>query len=198
MECLSAAQVRPGRSEEAKVVVGEAFDSTLAAANARLDDRPLFGGFGEIDPVSLDNGVWSYRGDSGRITKRALAAGTIAINLPGDALFGFAAGVNVLHILDGLLRELEIGPDVGVLAGDLEASLGRLRDGLAEFDSIRSRLSSALVQAMVQQNKLRRYLGEAGESIECSDRGLLQAATYQVAVDLFSRALQPSLVDFLR
>ena len=197
-ECLSAVQVRPGRSEKARVVVGEAFDSILAAANARLDDRPLFGGFGEVDPVSLENGVWSYRGDSGRITKRALATGTIAINLPGDALFGFAAGDNVLHILDGLLRELEIGPDVGVLAGDLEASLRRLRDGLAEFDSIRSRLSSALVEAMVEQNRLRRYLGQAGESVECSDQGLLHAATYQLAVDVFSRAVQPSLVDFLR
>jgi hypothetical protein len=198
VDCLSADLERPGRVEAAQVVVVEAFDSILAAANSRLGDRPLFGGFAEVDPVSLENGVWSYVGDSGRIMKRVLATGTIAINLPGDALFGFAAGDSVLHLLDGLFRDLEIGPEVSALAGDLEACVRRLQDGMAEFASVRSRLSSALVQAMVEQNRLRRYLGEAGGSVECSDRSLLQAATYQVAVDVFSRALQPSLVDFLR
>lgn len=196
--CLSADPERPGWSEAARVVVTEAFDSILTAANSRLGDRPLFGGFAEVDPVALEDGVWSYAGDSGRITKRALATGTIAINLSGDALFGFAAGDNVLHLLDGLFRELEIGPDVGVLAGDLEPSVRRLQDGMAEFASVRSRLSAALVQAMIEQNRLRRHLGEADESVELTDQSLLQAATYQVAVDVFSRALQPSLVDFLR
>ena len=198
VECLSADPGRPGWSEAAQLIVTEAFDSILTAANSRLGDRPLFGGFAEVDPVSLKDGVWSYVGDSGRITKRALATGTIAINLPGDVLFGFAAGDNVLDLLDGLFRELEIGPDVVVLAGDLEASVRRLQDGMAEFASVRSRLSSALVQAIVEQNRLRRYLDEAEESVECTDRSLFRAATYQVAVDVFSRALQPSLVDFLR
>ena len=198
VECLSADPGRPGWSEAAQLIVTEAFDSILTAANSRLGDRPLFGGFAEVDPVSLEDGVWSYMGDSGRIMKRALATGTIAINLPGDVLFGFAAGDNVLHLLDGLFRELEIGPDVVVLAGDLGASVRRMQDGMVDLAAVRSRLSSALVQAMVEQNRLRRYLDEAEESVECTDRSLFQAATYQVAVDVFSRALQPSLVDFLR
>lgn len=198
VDCLSADPGRPGWSEAAQLVVTEAFDSILTAANSRLGDRPLFGGFAEVDPVSLEDGVWSYMGDSGRIMKRALATGTIAINLPGDVLFGFAAGDNVLDLLDGLFRELEIGPDVVVLAGDLGASVRRMQDGMVDLAAVRSRLSSALVQAMVEQNRLRRYLDEAEESVECTDRSLFQAATYQVAVDVFSRALQPSLVDFLR
>lgn len=197
-ECLSVDLERSGRSEAAQLVITEAFDSILSVANSKLGDRPLFGGFAEIDPVSLEEGVWTYRGDSGRIMKRVRPTGTVAVNLPGDALFGFAAGDNVLHLLDGMFRDLEIGANVSVLAGDLEASIRRLRDGMAEFALVRSRLCSALVQAMVEQNRLRRYLGEADGSVECSGQGLLQEATYQVAVDVFSRALQPSLVDFLR
>lgn len=200
VDYLFAPRKSPGWPATARRVVTEAFEIVLEAANARLGNRPLFGGFAEADPISLEGGVWSYAGDSGRIKKRILPTGTIAVNVPGETLFGFTAGDSVFHVLDGIARDLELGQDVAVLAGDLQPAMRRLQDGMAELAAVRSRLSSAFVQTMVEQNRLRRYLNEVDGSAEVAGSGdeRMKMATYQVAVDVFSRAVQPSLVDFLR
>lgn len=182
--------------------VAEIRDDVLRAANSFRRGRPLFAGYAAGDAVARVDGGWRYVGDAGRIKRRASASDIIAVNLVGDEVFGFAAGEDVFTVLDGLLTALAIDDHDEILRSVVAIgdSIERISEGLEVLDAARRRLRAALDCNQVEQQSLRRCLSEIEvlERAEAVSELQVREVSYQATVDVLLRALQPSLIDFLR
>jgi len=177
-------------------------ESLLTTANSRHRRRPLFAGFGLRDAVALVDGNWAYLGDSGRITRRVSPADAVAINVTGDEIFGFAAGLNVFRMLDELFDALSGGGNASVrqFVSDIRSAIERLNGGLSALDNAAHRLGESLAQNLSEQRRLSRNLREIEDSCAPKIPGEFQTQplAHQASLQSLSRALQPSLMDFLR
>ena len=177
-------------------------DSLLTTANSRHCQRPLFAGFALRDAVAFVDGNWAYVGDSGRITRRVSPANAVAINVTGDEIFGFAAGVNVFRMLDCLFDALSVEGNASVRqsVSDVRSALERLDRGLSALENAADRLGESLAQNLNEQKRLSRNLREIDDSHAPEILGELQTQSivHQASLESLSKALQPSLMDFLR
>jgi flagellar hook-associated protein 3 FlgL len=86
--------------------VDEILDHLISVANAKIDNRFLFGGFknGAAPFVRTQSGV-DYVGDVGEILVQSSTVGTLQINFPGNEIFeaaGVQGGQGTFDILDDL------------------------------------------------------------------------------------------------
>lgn len=177
-------------------------DDIVAAANSSSQGRPLFAGFAAGDAVAQVGGIWTYQGDTGRVTRRASETDIIAVNVTGDQVFGFAAGQDVFTVLDDMSTALIAG-DQAAISGSITAiddSMGRVLDGLAVLGAAGNRLDAAYERSQVEQNTVRGYLSEVEDVdiAEAISELQMQEVAYQATLGALSKALQPSLIDFLR
>lgn len=177
-------------------------DDIVAAANSTSQGRPLFSGFAAGDAVAQVAGTWIYQGDTGRITRRASETDVIAVNVTGDQVFGFADGQDVFTVLDDLSAALVAGDQsaIGASIADIDASMSRVMNGLAVLGSAANRLEAAYQRSQVEQVTVRGYLSEV-EDVDVAEAITelqMQEVAYQATLSAMSKALQPSLIDFLR
>lgn len=78
--------------------------------------------------------------------------------------------------------------------------MGRVLDGLAVLGAAGNRLDAAYERSQVEQNTVRGYLSEVEDvDIAAAISELqMQEVAYQATLGALSKALQPSLIDFLR
>lgn len=95
------AQSRAAIAEE----VADLRDEILSLANTKFRNRYLFSGF-KTDTAAFDpSSGYSYQGDSGEINVMIDKDVTMAVNIPGDIIFGTGA-FSVMAALDDLYTDL--------------------------------------------------------------------------------------------
>jgi flagellar hook-associated protein 3 FlgL len=173
----------------------------ISGANARSQGRPLFSGHTGGDAVAKIAGVWTYFGDTGKITRRVAETDFVTVNVTGDEAFGFNAGADVFTILESLAADLRAGntPGIGNSLTALDGALGRITSARALLGVAGNRMESAQFRIQTQQATLTAQLSEIEDTDMASAVMELQTqeVAYQAAQAALARALQPSLAAFL-
>lgn len=196
------ATATPAERAAMRTEVTEVAESFAALANSRHDGRPLFAGFSAGDAVGKVAGVWTYLGDGGRTVRRVSETEQVEVSVGGDAVFGFAAGEDVFTTLDTIAAQLGAGDIVGLQAslGGIDRALERILDGRAALGAVAARIDQVVTRAGADEVTLRTQLSEVEDADMAQSIMELQVqeVALQAAQGALARALQPSLVAFLR
>ncbi len=188
-------------------------DGLIAVANTRYLDRPLFAG-NSVQTDAYDAASGTYKGEAaspgdptvGQV-RRSVGPGTeVAVNAIGPEIFGQDGQDDQLFTV---LTEL-----AGALRDGGPTMRARLDGGLVNLDRAVDRVVSALGSIGARYNRLETVKATAeGDLVnlanslaEVEDIDLpktivelqMQEVAYKAALGATARAIQPSLLDFLR
>lgn len=176
-------------------------DGLLSTANSSYLDQGLFSGFATADAVTNVAGTWTYTGDTGAVIRRVADGENVRVNVTGDEVFGFNDGQDVFTVLDDLEADLQAGDQAAVAGriGDIDERLDGLLAGLAQLGAAGGRIEAAQLRNEEHKGVLNTRLTEV-EDVDLTE-AVMELQTQEVALQAtlgaLSRALQPSLVDFL-
>ena len=175
----------------------------LSQANTKFLGRSVFAGNSD-DATAFtevtENGMttYSFTETSGSVERRISATSTVRVDADGGAIFG-TGDTSVFALLDTIAAELRSDTNVG-------ARLEGLDERMAIMTGQHSEIGARQVQMERAQSTLLEKTGtlDAQRSgIEDADLGQviidlkLQEVTYQAALAVTARVLQPTLMDFL-
>jgi flagellar hook-associated protein 3 FlgL len=173
--------------------------SLLAVANTKYLQQPIFAGTTGVTDAYDANGT--YQGNAST-TSRTIAPGVkVTVNVPGEEAFG-PAGDDVFKLLGDIANDLRTNPAnlSGTDLTKLDAGYVRMQNALSAVGSRYHQIE--IMQARNQANQLdtKNQLSEVeGVDLPAATVDLqMQEVAYQAALGATSRAIQPSLVDFLR
>jgi flagellar hook-associated protein 3 FlgL len=174
-------------------------DNLTGLANTTYLNRPIFGGTTAggraFDPTSYD-----YVGDSGTVTRRVDDRTRVSVGADGSAVFGSGSS-SVFALLDQLASDVVNNPSA--LSTDLSALDGRMgtvMNALTDVGARTNQLEQARTAATDKALGLRSTLSGV-EDIDLPSVIIdmqLQESTYQAALSATAKAIQPTLMDFLR
>ena len=180
------------------VEVSKVRESLLGLANTQFNGRSIFAGTANTGQTYDDTAT--YTGISQAI-ERTIAPGVrVQINVNGDEVFG-AAGNDIFVALNQIVNAIESDPSqLDTLVADLDTRTRTVQTKLAEVgarfkrvETMKDRNSSdALTMKQNLSNVEDTDMAQAVMELQ------MQEVAYQAALAATSRAIQPSLVDFLR
>ena len=180
------------------VEVSKVRESLLGLANTQFNGRSIFAGTANTAQTYDDTAT--YTGISQAI-ERTIAPGVrVQINVNGDEVFG-AAGNDIFVALNQIVNAIESDPSqLDTLVADLDTRTRTVQTKLAEVgarfkrvETMKDRNSSdALTMKQNLSNVEDTDMAQAVMELQ------MQEVAYQAALAATSRAIQPSLVDFLR
>jgi flagellar hook-associated protein 3 FlgL len=182
------------------VEVDQLLNQMVTLGNASSGGQRLFAGLRTTaNPFSLAGPptAVTYAGDSGQMMREIDVGSTISINVPGDGVF-----LPMMNALIQVRDDLQAGNSAAT-RGDL-ATLDSAMDGLlatrADVGGRVNRLESAQTRQHQVQSRLSEQLSnvEDLDYAEAITRFSVQENVYKAALAAGSRALQPSLFDYLR
>jgi flagellar hook-associated protein 3 FlgL len=173
--------------------------SLLAVANTKYLQQPIFAGTAAT--ATAYDAAGTYLGDAGEITRTIAPGVKVTVNATGEEVFG-PAGNDVFAVLTAIADDLRNNPGnlTSSRLGELDAGYLRLQNALASVGSRYHQIE--IMQARNQANQLesQNQLSEVeGVDLPAAAVDLqLQEVAYQAALGATARALQPTLMDFLR
>jgi flagellar hook-associated protein 3 FlgL len=181
-------------------------ESILGQANQVVQGRPLFGGVTTGNRAYDDSGNYIGIGGAGGIavqplTRRVSDVETIRVDLTGPEAFGDpATGKDLFAVVNAVVSHVA---DTTALSDDLE-NLVSVIDGLlsaaADVGTRSTRMETAAAVNTDQALNLTAQL-TATEDIDLPKTIMelqMQQTGYQAALSATAKAIQPSLLDYLR
>jgi flagellar hook-associated protein 3 FlgL len=168
-------------------------------ANTSYLGRPVFGGT-TAGGQAFDPASYAYVGDSGDVSRRVDDRTRVPVGSVGSTIFGDGP-TSVFALLDQLASDVVAAPSA--LASDLGALDGRMgtvMNALTDVGARTNQLEQALTAATDKALDLRSTLTGV-EDIDLPSVIIdlqLQQTTYQAALSATAKAIQPTLMDFLR
>ncbi len=176
-------------------------------ANTTYLGRPIFGGttagtqafvVDTTSPATPQPIV--YAGDGGAVVRRIGADATVRVDTDGQGVFG-PNGSSAFDVLDRIADHLVNDPAaLQTDLGDLDTATVRVRTALTEVGARYNRADAARQAADDRVLTLRATLSGV-EDIDLPHTIMdlqMQQMAYQTALGATAKALQPSLLDFLR
>jgi flagellar hook-associated protein 3 FlgL len=179
--------------------------SLLDLANQKLQGRPLFGGV-TTGPVAFsDDGVYQGTGkDDLNVWRRVSDTERVRVDITGGEALVAESGDSLFQVLDDISAALRSGSaSADGLAGGLTA-LDEVRDtmlaALADVGARAARIENAAQVTTDRSLTLSSRLAET-ENVDLPKTIMelsMQKVGYEAALAATAKALQPTLVDFLR
>jgi flagellar hook-associated protein 3 FlgL len=188
-------------SPTAKEAIATALESLrtdlLGQANTTYLGRTVFAG-------SSDAGVafrpdLSYTGTGASLTRRIDSTATVQVDADGTAAYGTGAG-SAFALIDTIVADLRSGVNVGTSLAAIDSRMTALLDTQTAAGARQNQIIAAKDAIVSKTGTLEAQ--RAG--IEDVDIGEIviklkqQEVTYQTALAVTARTLQPTLMDFLR
>jgi flagellin-like hook-associated protein FlgL len=174
-------------------------DGLIALANTANQGRPLFGGT-TSGPAAYDP-TGTFVGQTGTpVTRRVSDTEKLRVDISGPEVFN-AGGTDLFRVVSSIATDLTADP--AALAGhldDLDAVIDQMKAGVAEIGARAARLERAQQINSDQAIALSSPLAQT-EDIDLPETIMklqMQQVGYQAALAATAKALQPSLLDFLR
>jgi flagellar hook-associated protein 3 FlgL len=174
-------------------------DGLLSLANLNIQGRPLFGGITSGTKAYDATGTWV--GESGTpVTRRVSDTEEVRVDLTGPEAFG-AAPKDLFAVVGGIATDLTADPTA--LAGhlaDLDTVINGMLSAVANVGARATRVERAAQINSDRVLSLTAQLGET-ENIDLPNTIMklqMQQVGYQAALSATAKALQPTLLDFLR
>ncbi|WP_231919145.1 flagellin N-terminal helical domain-containing protein [Microterricola viridarii] len=173
-------------------------DQLLGLANTQYLGRSVFAGSSSAGAAF--NPDFSFTGTPGSTVDRRIGPdSTVRVDSDGLAVFGEGA-TSVFALIEGIAADLRGGTNIGSRLADIDQSMTAIR---TEHSAVGSRHAVIMrAEEAVMDKTVNFEAQRAGvEDIEIS-RIILdlkaQEITYQAALGVTARVLQPTLMDFLR
>jgi flagellar hook-associated protein 3 FlgL len=173
-------------------------DELLAQANTSLLGRTVFAG--TSDAGAAFDAAYGYTGTPGSEVVRRVSDGvTVRVDADGSAVFGAGAG-SVFALLDSVVADLRSGTNVGSHLTAIDQRMTAMLGAQGAVGARQSQIERAKEAAVDNSVSLeaRRAAVEDVDSVEVLVRLQAQELVYRSALAVTGRALQPSLMDFLR
>lgn len=172
--------------------------SLIASANTQYGGRAIFGGTASGGAAYASDGT--YVGISVPIERTIAPGQRMQVNVNGDAVFG-TGNNSLFSTLSQLSDAVRNDPTaLDGLASTLDTQTTTLESNLAEIGSRAKRVEDAQSQNTADNLTMKKNLSNIEDVDLAQVMVNLQAqqVTYQAALSATARAIQPSLVDFLR
>lgn len=184
---------RAAIADEVNQLVGAA----LAAANANTGGAFLFAGHKTTTtPFSLTGSTLTYSGDTGQMTREIGQSLSLSVNVTGDRI------VSVLEGLITLRDALQTGTptEVRTAISDIDDGVDKVLELRAESGSKVNRFEFTEQRLEDTQVTLKALLSETEDVdfTEAISRFTLEESVYKASLSAGGKAIQPSLLDFLR
>jgi flagellin-like hook-associated protein FlgL len=174
-------------------------EGLLSLANRTIGGRPLFGG---VTPgAKAYDAAGTYVGQPGPpVTRRVSDTEVIQVDTPGPQAFG-PAGADIFAIADKIATDVVSNP--AALAGhlaDLDTVMKGMMTALADVGSRAARVEREEQVNADRTLTLSSQLAET-ENIDLPNtmmRLQMQQVGYEAALSATAKALQPTLLDYLR
>ncbi|MBI3329622.1 MAG: flagellar hook-associated protein FlgL [Nitrospinae bacterium] len=202
---LAVAQASGTANAETRAAAAKEVDilrqQVIQAGNAQFGTQFLFAGRKTNVAPFLSDGT--YQGDSGSIDVEIGQGHWVTLNIPGDVAFtGVRGGVDILNALQAFKKALETDDQPGIQAqlDLLDRSLNQVVRARAEVGANMGRLATEKEKLLEVSGHLTQMLGETeGADLAKTISDLTQQQSiYQASLAASARAIQPTLLDFLR
>ncbi|MGQ0826041.1 MAG: flagellar hook-associated protein FlgL [Actinomycetota bacterium] len=193
----NAASDAPAR-EAMALEVEKIRESLLGLANTQFNGRAIFAGTANV--TAAYDTTASYVGTS-RVIERTIAPGVrVQINVNGDEAFG-PAGNDLFVAVSQLANAIRSNPaQLDTLVADLDTRTRAVQAELAEVGARYKRVETMKDRNSADALTMRQNLSnvEDTDMAQAVMELQMQEVAYQAALQATARAIQPSLVDFLR
>ncbi len=173
--------------------------SLLAVANTRYLQQPIFAGTASASAAYDASGA--YLGDTGAATRTIAPGVKVTVNATGDQVFG-PAGNDIFTVLSTISADLRNNPSALTTTdlGQLDAGYLRIQNALASVGSRYHQIEIMQERNKANQLESQNQLSEVeGVDLPATMVDLqLQEVAYQSALGATAKALQPTLMDWLR
>ncbi|GAA1907644.1 flagellar hook-associated protein FlgL [Lapillicoccus jejuensis] len=171
----------------------------LGDANTTYLGRPIFGGV--TGGTKAYDATGTYVGTPGAVNRTVADGMTVRVDVDGPSVLGSGAG-SVFDHLDAAAAAVSSGDVAGMQAAltAVQADFQRVTDAHALVGSTTNQITSAVSAAQTRQTSLTSSLQDI-ENTDLPKAAMdlqLQTVAYQAALGAASKALQPSLMEFLR
>jgi flagellar hook-associated protein 3 FlgL len=188
----------PSSRQAIAIEVASLREGLLALANTRSQGRPLFGG--TTSGPAAYSATGAYVGDAGSVNRRVSDDQVMAINTTGPAAFG--QGPDDLFGVVGSIATA-VTTDPAALSGhlqDLDQVMAGMLDALSGVGVRGARIERLEEVGLDRSLSLSSQLSEV-ENIDLPNtmmRLQMQQIGYETALAATAKAIQPTLLDFLR
>ncbi len=199
LTAMSTGNNSTGNNEPAAVEVDNIRASLIQAANTQYLGRPVFGGAttGQL----AFNADGSYAGDTPVINRTVGDNTKIQVNAVGTSVFGTGTGqlFTVLSAISTDMRNNDsaaLGKDLGAL----DTATGTIQATLSDVGARYNRIQGMQTAANTRADDLGSQLSDI-EDVDLPKTITelqMQQVAYQSALAATAKAIQPSLVDFLK
>ncbi|MBI4682652.1 MAG: flagellar hook-associated protein FlgL [Nitrospirae bacterium] len=183
--------------------IAELRDEIQSLANTKFRNRYTFSGF-MTDTQSFDAG-FNYQGDSGEINVLIDRNATIAINIPGDTVFGSGA-TSIMGSLNSLYNALMDPDPLVAQAGaqtaitDIDNAIDQIANARADIGARQNHLDNSRSNLESRDTTLKTFLSEI-EDTDIADT-VTEISKTELALQSLrqsgAKILSQSLLDFLQ
>lgn len=209
---LVAAANQGAMSDEGKQAIASELsglrDNILTLANTKYGSRPVFGGTNN-QTVAFD-ASGTYVGGNGSVNRQISKTESIQVNVNGNNTFSYDDGGGAqtfYEIIDEAIAALTAGSTPAVYNAAMETAIEKVQ-------GLQTNMSNALSSAGTRFTRLETTVGDAQdhalelqtriaeiESIDLAETIMqmqLQEVAHKAALGATAKAMQPTLMDFLR
>ncbi|MCW4385746.1 flagellar hook-associated protein FlgL [Salinibacterium sp. SYSU T00001] len=194
-------------AKEAIAVELESLRADLfSQANTSYLGRSIFAGNSDAgvafqeDPDGDSVADYAFTGVAGSTVERRIdAETTVRVDADGDAIFGSGAA-SVFALIDNIVSDLRSGTNIGPRLTELDARLETIKGHQATVGTRHSQVMRAEETNLSQSIALETQRSGI-EDLDLAKAVLdlqMQEVSYQSALAVTARVLQPTLMDFLR
>jgi flagellar hook-associated protein 3 FlgL len=178
----------------------------LTQANTGYLGRSIFAGNSDAGVAFVEDadadGVrdYAFTGAAGSAVERRIDAETkVRVDADGDAIFGSGA-TSVFALIDSIVEDLRSGTNIGPRLTELDARLETINGHRAAIGTRHAHMMRA-EETNLQQTIALETQRSGIEDLDLAKAVLdlqMQEVSYQSALAVTARVLQPTLMDFLR
>lgn len=195
---LNTGAVSDASQQAAATEVTSLRNSLLDLANTAVQGRPLFGGITQ-GAKAYEDGAWVGL-PGAEITRRLSASETVRVDLTGPEAFG-PDGTNLFDIVGRIASNLTTAPEaLDADLADLDVAMKRMSTSVADVGARAARVDLAERLNFDRSLSLESQLAET-ENVDLPNtimRLQMQQVGYEAALAATAKALQPTLLDYLR
>jgi flagellar hook-associated protein 3 FlgL len=186
----------PSAKEAIAVELESIRDALVNAANTKYLGRTVFAG--NSDSGAAYGADYAYSGGAGSVERRISEGTTVRVDADGAAIFGSGTD-SVFAEIDRIAADLRSGVNVGTRLTALKGWSDSVLSGQAAAGAQQSTLIAAAATQKTTDVALEATRASL-EDVDLADivlRLTTQETLYQASLMVSSRALQPTLMDFL-
>lgn len=197
----------PDERQSLATEVEQLIEQAVSLGNSRHGDHYLFSGFQIDNPAfsinrdAITGSITSidYKGDAGQITREVEPGVNMAINVLGDSAFSDTFNT-LINLRDSLQATPFVVGDVAAKGPDLQKQMTETLDLQAGIGTKIRRLETTTSRIEAAQVGLQELLSKAEDAdmSEVISQLNQQQFAYQAALQVNAKALNMSLLDFLR